>query len=754
MADLLRDNLYCSLDLEMSGFDPAADEILEIGFVFFRLTHEGIEVVEEWTKVFRPTAPVHPKILGLTGITTTELENAPQISEYKDFLQDKLGSAIIVGHSVKVDIAFLEAAGIVFSGGSVDTLELAQFILPTQHSYNLENLIHTFGIVTTVSHRALADAQATMYLLEKLLRIYQGFPSVVHHQVHEVINSFEVIWKDLLLLTLPPVILSQPSLDSALPPVDEELARSLQPNTIVTQPITGFTPQQILSSLVFTAKSWVWVVSDKDLVVKLWRAGLVEPVFGAEDYFDERKFQEFLDTPEMSLEQARFALKIIIWQHTNWQTKSIIDLNISFFGGQFRSAIAAEEIPVIGNAAVVMCEYNTFLKLGSPFFHGRSVLLEHLHEFERALSRNVARRASWGFLQYGLKTIYNPETEFGDISRTPQVIDLLARADLFFGLVRLSFDPHGRQQFITEDALSNNDFEYQRIQLAAEHLITAVSELKNQLQHELLNEFIRNLEHFFAADPAVYVRWVEIREGYCAFVTQPLEISPLAEQLYRDFSGNVTFLQTLSSQPVERFNVKRVAASDFARAERSFEPASEQIPVTFSSESIEGQSLLKAISENDLPVVVALPNLEAVKEFYRLHFNEMNELGVVYAQGYSGGSNKIVRNFGLRQNSILLVTHEFLASVAHGAVKPATLIVTGLEEVQSSHPYAEALQKRYGLELGEAYPVIRSMQIFEQLIIRLNLSALKQVYCSSSDVSLVSYANFIEATGQFNLHKS
>lgn len=753
MNALTSEKIYCSLDLEMSGFDPLADEILEIGFVFFRLTSVGVEVVEEWTQVFRPTAPVHPKILGLTGISTAELESAPQISEYKDFLQDKLGQAIIVGHSVKVDIAFLEASGIAFSGSSIDTLELAQFILPTQHSYNLENLIHTFGIVTTVSHRALADAQATMYLLEKLLRIYQGFPAAVHHQVHAVLDSFIVAWKDLLLLPLSPTLISAATTETVLPQVDEELARSLQPNTIITQPITGFSSQQVLSALVFTAKPWVWVVSDKDLVVKMWRAGLVEPIFSAEDYFDEQKFADFLDSPDLSFEQARFALKIIVWRATNWQTKSIIDLNISFFGGQFRNAIAADEIPMLGNAPVMMCEYSTFLKLGPPFFNGRSVLLEHLHEFERALSRNVARKASWGFLQYGLKTIYNPETEFGDISRAPQVTDLLARADLFFGLVRLGFDPQGRRQFITEEALSGNDFQYARVKLAAEHLISVVSELRDQLQHELLSEFISNLEHFFVADPSVYVRWIEIREGYCAFVTQPLEIAPLAERLYRDFSGKITFLQTLSSQPVERFNIRRVAAETFVRIERSIEPASEQISVKFTNKPLIGESLLAVVSANKLPVVIAMPNLEGVKEFYRLYFNEMNKLGVVYAQGYSGGSNKIVRNFGLRPNSVLLVTHEFLASVSHGAIKPATVIVTGLDEVESAHPYALALQKRYGIELGESYPVIRAMQIFEQLIIRLNLSQLDSIYCSSNDPTLLSYASFLEATGKFNVER-
>jgi DNA polymerase III epsilon subunit-like protein len=130
---------YCSIDLELTGFDPLRDEILEVGFVFFTLGTAGVQIESEWSQVFKPHSEVHPKILGLTGITSEELQKAPAFSEFQIFLQQQLGDAILVGHNIVLDVRFLEAFGITLSGSTIDTLDLVQWMLPTHHSYNLEN---------------------------------------------------------------------------------------------------------------------------------------------------------------------------------------------------------------------------------------------------------------------------------------------------------------------------------------------------------------------------------------------------------------------------------------------------------------------------------------------------------------------------------------------------------------------------------------------------------------------------------------
>jgi DNA polymerase III epsilon subunit-like protein len=40
-----KDNIYCSLDIETSGFDPLSNEILEVGFAFFELKESGFKII-------------------------------------------------------------------------------------------------------------------------------------------------------------------------------------------------------------------------------------------------------------------------------------------------------------------------------------------------------------------------------------------------------------------------------------------------------------------------------------------------------------------------------------------------------------------------------------------------------------------------------------------------------------------------------------------------------------------------------------
>src|SRR5947209_3056825 len=107
-----KNKIYCSLDIETSGFDPLKNEILEVGFVLFQIKDAKFKILEEWTRVFKPAKAVSSQIFGLTGITQGELDKAEDFAEHKQELQTKLAGAVIVGHNVVFDIKFLESVGI------------------------------------------------------------------------------------------------------------------------------------------------------------------------------------------------------------------------------------------------------------------------------------------------------------------------------------------------------------------------------------------------------------------------------------------------------------------------------------------------------------------------------------------------------------------------------------------------------------------------------------------------------------------
>lgn len=162
---------FCVLDLETTGLSPDTEGITEIGAV--RYEH-GLEVGRFQTLV-NPDAAIPPRVTVITGITQAMVIDAPKIGEALPSLLEFIGDAVIVGHNVRFDMSFLNAAAL--SGGygrlpnrSVDTLRLAQRLVRKDlRSFKLSSLAAYFGSPVTPNHRALDDTLATAHVFWALL---------------------------------------------------------------------------------------------------------------------------------------------------------------------------------------------------------------------------------------------------------------------------------------------------------------------------------------------------------------------------------------------------------------------------------------------------------------------------------------------------------------------------------------------------------------------------------------------------------
>lgn len=749
-------SIYCALDLEMSGFDPEADEILEIGFVFFSLDKQGVKVIEEWTQVFKPTGVVHPKILGLTGISQAELEQAPLISEHIEFLKNKLSHATIVGHSISVDLAFLNNAGLNFQGESIDTLELAQFILPAQQAYNLESLVHSFGIVPTGAHRALADAKATMALLEKLLAVYRGFPESLHREVAELLSGSTFTWAPLLDIEIAPTIIpkKRPHLN------DDEGSNinfeDLTSGVIKYLPLGSSYQSDLAKNLQNRSDKTLWVIPDEGMVTEYWQRGFGQAVFSPKEYFDESKFSKFIKKSEATSEELRFALKLMVWKATNWQTFSLVDLNTSFFGGQFKAEVSMGHMPEPFKDKVLICTHSTFLNLEKSWYEDRLVVIEKMADFERALSKTMSQKASWGFANYALKSIYNPELEVGDSSKRDKIIDLLARTDLFFGLVKLLLEPFIKNgPFLSELELRDHDYEFNKIEKAANHYVEALETFATEEHADNLKVFLSNLRNFFADhkdDPAGMVRWIEVRDEYCAFVTQPLFIDSSVTQKITQTTVGVCWLDYISADVVTKYYTYRLGLMNLATISPESTLENKDLEVIIDQKPAMLYEVASAITEESLPYVVSFSNLATIKEFYKEYHVSLNEIAVLYAQGYSGGSNKIIRNFGIREKSLLLVTHEFLSQVPYNSIKAKNLRIIDLEPENFLHPYSLTLKSVYMTKFGLDLSQVVAISQFGEIVKRLYSPTIKNIQISGDELQLESSRLYLEAIGLTNIN--
>ena len=156
---------YAALDLETTGLDPARDRVIEIGAVAFTPD----QVTSTLEQLVDPGRAVPDPVLRLTGIRQDELKGAASPESALRRLADFLQGRQPVGHGARLDVEFLEAAGLWDESQEIlDTLDISRILLPTAASHSLPLLSTEMGFTQPRPHRALDDADATRQLLLRL----------------------------------------------------------------------------------------------------------------------------------------------------------------------------------------------------------------------------------------------------------------------------------------------------------------------------------------------------------------------------------------------------------------------------------------------------------------------------------------------------------------------------------------------------------------------------------------------------------
>jgi len=162
---------FCVLDLETTGASPADCKITEVGAVKVR----GGECLGTFETLVNPQTEIPFFITVLTGITQSMVVPAPTIAEILPNLLEFTHDTVIVGHNVRFDISFLQAAlaneGYPRLGNQwVDTCALARRLVRDEvPDCRLSTLSERMRLPHQPCHRAMADALATADLLHALL---------------------------------------------------------------------------------------------------------------------------------------------------------------------------------------------------------------------------------------------------------------------------------------------------------------------------------------------------------------------------------------------------------------------------------------------------------------------------------------------------------------------------------------------------------------------------------------------------------
>ncbi|MCJ7780067.1 MAG: GIY-YIG nuclease family protein, partial [Acidimicrobiia bacterium] len=162
---------FCVLDLETTGATAADCDITEIGAVKFL---GGVPAGTVQTLV-NPGSEIPPFITVLTGITQAMVIEAPAIDEALPSFLEFIGDAVIVGHNIRFDMSFLNAAAVRLGYGklpnrTIDTLGLSRRLVRSEvRNLKLSSLAAHFQAPSPPTHRALDDAKATAHVFWSLL---------------------------------------------------------------------------------------------------------------------------------------------------------------------------------------------------------------------------------------------------------------------------------------------------------------------------------------------------------------------------------------------------------------------------------------------------------------------------------------------------------------------------------------------------------------------------------------------------------
>jgi DNA polymerase III subunit epsilon len=167
----LHDVTFCVIDLETTGGSAERCGITEIGAVKVR----GGERLGTFQTLVNPGTAIPPEITVLTGITQAMVLPAPRIESVLPAVVEFIGDAVVVGHNVRFDVSFLDAALVRdrrprLANRRVDTVALARRLVRDEvPNCRLGTLADRFRLPNRPSHRALDDALATADLLHVLL---------------------------------------------------------------------------------------------------------------------------------------------------------------------------------------------------------------------------------------------------------------------------------------------------------------------------------------------------------------------------------------------------------------------------------------------------------------------------------------------------------------------------------------------------------------------------------------------------------
>lgn len=173
---------YVVVDTELTGLDEKKDSIVSFGGI--RMTGRRIELGNTFERMVSPRTALTADTIVIHQITPSEVKAQPIIDDVMDEFLAFIGDAVLVGHFISIDLAFLNREmkrnfGRVLPNASVDTFSIYQWLRKRGHApdcpagplerHRLYDIANCFDVPVYSAHNAVSDAYTTAQLFQRFL---------------------------------------------------------------------------------------------------------------------------------------------------------------------------------------------------------------------------------------------------------------------------------------------------------------------------------------------------------------------------------------------------------------------------------------------------------------------------------------------------------------------------------------------------------------------------------------------------------
>ncbi len=168
---LLEDVTYSVLDIETTGLSKMTEKITEFGIIKVK----NGEKIDEFECFVNPEKEIPQRVVEVTNITNEMVKDAETIDKVLPKVLDFVKDTVIVAHNAVFDIGFIkynaDKLGLEFNPTYIDSLPLAKELFPDFKKYKLGIIAENLGIKVDVAHRALADVDTLVKVLDVMLKM-------------------------------------------------------------------------------------------------------------------------------------------------------------------------------------------------------------------------------------------------------------------------------------------------------------------------------------------------------------------------------------------------------------------------------------------------------------------------------------------------------------------------------------------------------------------------------------------------------